>query len=53
MTAGTTCLATQIAPTSLGTTSALEAVVFSGTGTPGAGAIKARVWGWTPVQPAN
>jgi hypothetical protein len=54
LTAGTTGIANQIAPTSLGTTQALEAVVFTmGTSNPGAGAIKARVWGWTPVQPAN
>lgn len=54
LTAGTTGVANQIAPTSLGTTSALEAIVFTmGTSNPGAGAIKARVWGYTPVQPAN
>lgn len=51
LTAGTTGVANQIAPTSTGTTSALEAVVFTGaTSNPGAGAIKARVWGFTPVQ---
>lgn len=53
MTAGTTGVATQVAPTSIGTTQALEAVVFTMTGTPGAGAIKARVWGFTTVQPAS
>lgn len=54
LTAGTTCVANQVAPTSTGTTSALEAVVFTmGTSNPGAGAIKARVWGFTPVQPTN
>lgn len=54
LTAGTTGIANQIAPTSTGTTSALEAVVFTGaTSNPGAGAIKARVWGFTPVQPSN
>jgi hypothetical protein len=54
LTAGTTGVANQVAPTSTGTTSALEAVVFTGaTSNPGAGAIKARVWGFTPVQPAQ
>lgn len=54
LTAGTTGIANQIAPTSVGTTSALEAVVFTmGTSNPGAGAMKARVWGFTPVQPTS
>ena len=54
LTLGTTCLANQAAPASTGTTSALTAVLITGaTGNPGAGAVKARVWGWTPVQPAS
>ena len=54
LTAGTTGIANQIAPTSVGTTQTLEAVVFTmGTSNAGAGAIKARVWGFTPVQPAS
>jgi hypothetical protein len=53
-TAGTTCLANQVAPATTGTTQALTAVLFTmGTSNPGAGAIKARVWGFTPVQTAN
>lgn len=54
LTAGTTCLANQVAPATTGTTSALTAILITGaTGNPGAGAVKARVWGWTPVQPAS
>jgi hypothetical protein len=54
LTAGTTCLANQVNPTSTGTTSALTAILFTmGTSNPGAGAIKARVWGFTPVQPSS
>lgn len=54
LTAGTTCLANQAAPASTGTTSALTAILITGaTGNPGAGAVKARVWGYTPVQPSN
>jgi len=54
LTAGTTCLTKQVAPATTGTTQALTAVLFTmGTSNPGAGAIKARVWGFTPVQPAN
>jgi len=50
LTAGTTC--TQAATALIGTGStALTAVLFTmGTSNPGAGAIKARVWGWTPVS---
>lgn len=54
LTAGTTAVANQLNPSSQGTTSAMEAVVFTmGTSNPGAGAIKARVWGFTPVQPTS
>lgn len=54
LTAGTTALANQVAPASTGTTSALTAVLITVTGAnAGAGAVKARVWGWTPVQAAN
>lgn len=54
LTAGTTCLGNQVAPTSTGTTAGLEAVVFTmGTSNPGAGAIKARVWGFTAAQSAQ
>lgn len=52
LTAGTTCIANQTSTVSLsGTTNALQAITFTmGTSNPGAGAVKARVWGWTPVQ---
>lgn len=53
MTAGTTCIANQAAPAVTGTTQALTTVLFTFTGTPGAGAIKARVWGFTPVQASS
>ena len=54
LTAGTTCLANQAAPATTGTTSALTAILITGaTSNPGAGAVKARVWGWTPVQPTS
>jgi len=54
LTAGTTCLANQAAPASTGTTSALTAILITaGTSNAGAGAVKARVWGYTPVQPAQ
>jgi hypothetical protein len=55
LTAGTTALANIQTSTALtGTTNALQAVVFTmGTSNPGAGAIKARVWGYTPVQSNN
>ena len=54
LTAGTTCLANQAAPASTGTTSALTAVLFTFTvANPGAGAIKAQVWGYTPVQASS
>lgn len=51
LTAGTTCIANQVAPTTTGTTTGLEAIVFTmGTSNPGAGAIHAKVWGYTPAQ---
>jgi hypothetical protein len=53
MTAGTTCIANQVAPAVTGTTQALTTILFTFTGTPGAGAIKARVWGYTPVQASS
>lgn len=54
LTAGTTALANQAAPASTGTTSALTAILVTCTvANPGAGALKARVWGYTPVQAAN
>jgi hypothetical protein len=54
LTAGTTCLANQASPASVGTTSALTAILITGaTSNPGAGAVKVRVWGFTPVQPAS
>lgn len=56
LTAGTTCLANMNGPALVGSTSpyTLTAVLFTmGTSNPGAGAIKAKVWGLTPVQPAN
>jgi hypothetical protein len=54
LTAGTTCIANQVAPATTGTTSALTAILITGaTSNPGAGAVKARVWGFTPVQPAS
>jgi hypothetical protein len=56
LTAGTTCNVVALtSPTSRGTGAvALTAILFTmGTGAPGAGAVKARVWGYTPVQPAQ
>lgn len=54
LTAGTTCLANQASPASTGTTSALTAILITGaTSNAGAGVVKARVWGFTPVQPAS
>ena len=51
LTAGTTCVANQVAPATTGTSTALTAVLFTFTvANPGAGAIKARVWGYTPVS---
>lgn len=54
LTAGTTCVANQVAPSVVGSSTALTAVLFTmGTSAPGAGAIKARVWGYTPVSASN
>jgi hypothetical protein len=56
LTAGTVCNVVALSsPTSRGTGAVtLTAIIFTmGTGAPGAGAIKARVWGFTPVQPAS
>ena len=51
LTAGTTCIANMNSPASVGTSQALTAVLFTGvTSNPGAGAIKARLWGWSAVQ---
>jgi hypothetical protein len=51
LTAGTTCQANMNSPAQVGTTLGLTAVLFTmGTSNPGAGAIKARVWGWSAVQ---
>jgi hypothetical protein len=50
LTAGTVALQPALAKTGSGST-ALTAVLFTlGTSNPGAGALKARVWGWTPVS---
>jgi hypothetical protein len=54
MTAGQTCGANQAATALVGTGStALTAILFTFTGTPSAGALKTRVWGYTPVQAAS
>ena len=56
LTAGTVCNVVALAsPASSGTGAvSLSAVLFTmGTGAPGAGAIKARVWGYTAVQAAQ
>lgn len=55
MIAGTVCNVVALSsPTSRGTGAvALTSILFTMTGTPGAGAIKAQVWGYTPVQPAS
>jgi hypothetical protein len=51
LTAGTTCIANMNSPALVGSTSALTAVLITGaTSNPGAGVVKARVWGYTPVQ---
>lgn len=52
LTAGTTCIANMNSPASVGTTTGLTAILFTGaTSNPGAGAIHARVWGYTAAQP--
>lgn len=51
LTAGTNCLTTVGAPTKVaGATTALTPVLITSTGTPGAGAVHVKVWGYTPVQ---
>jgi hypothetical protein len=52
LTAGTTCIANMNSPATVGTSQALTAILFTaGTSNAGAGAIKARVWGFSAVQP--
>lgn len=56
LTAGTTCTANQNAPAQVGsgTAQGVTAILFTmGTSNAGAGAIKARVWGYAPVQATN
>lgn len=54
LTAGTTCIANQNSPAHVGTTNSLTDVLITVTGADaGAGAVKARVWGFTAVQPAQ
>jgi hypothetical protein len=54
LTAGTNCIANLNAPARVGSTNTLVAVLFTmGTSNPGAGAIRAKVWGYTPVQGNN
>jgi hypothetical protein len=54
LTAGTTCIANMNSPATVGTSQGLTAVLFTmGTSNPGAGAIKARLWGWSAVQANN
>jgi hypothetical protein len=51
LTSGTTCIANLNAPARVGNTIGLTPIVFTmGTSNPGAGAIHARAWGYTPVQ---
>jgi len=54
LTAGTTCIANQAAPAVVGTTQSLTSVLITATvANATAGAVKVRVWGYTPVQPAS
>jgi hypothetical protein len=54
LTAGSTAVAVQASPAKVGTTNALTAILYTVTGAnAGAGAVKARVWGFTPVQAAS
>lgn len=54
LTAGTTCIANLNSPARVGSTNALTAVLYTVTGAnAGAGVVKARVWGYTPVQSSN
>jgi hypothetical protein len=51
LTAGTTCLANMNSPASVGTTQALTAILITCTvANPGAGVVKARIWGYSAVQ---
>jgi hypothetical protein len=51
LTAGTTGIANMNSPATVGTTTGLTAILFTmGTSNPGAGAIHARVWGYTAAQ---
>lgn len=56
MTAGTTAFTTQASPaqnlTTGATANGLTAVLITCTGTAGAGAIRVKVWGWTPAEAA-
>jgi hypothetical protein len=54
LTAGTTCLANQVSPVSVGTTQSLTAILITVTGAnAGAGAVKVRLWGYTTVQASS
>ncbi len=54
LTAGTTAVANQVAPAHTGTTQALTAVLITATVADAtAGVVKAKLWGWTPVQPGS
>lgn len=51
LTAGTTCIANLNSPARVGSTNGLTPIIFTmGTSNPGAGAIHARAWGYTPAQ---
>lgn len=54
LTSGTSCVANMAAPASTGTTATLTNLILtSSAGNITAGAVRARIWGWTPVQSAN
>lgn len=54
LTAGTTCIANQVSPVSVGTTNVLTPLLITVTGAnAGAGAVKVRVWGYTAVQASS
>lgn len=54
LTAGLNCLTTTQIPTKVaGATTALTPVLVTTTGTPAAGVVHAKVWGYTPVQSAQ
>jgi len=51
LTAGTTGIANMNSPATIGTTDSTTAILITGaTSNPGAGAVRAKVWGLTPVQ---